>query len=352
MQPIFTNQLVSPIVQAHFDDQTITILSIETEPLTSGRGERLGLYRVSGTARLQKSVRHWSVIVKILSPTTSGRDMRAWNYWRREAHLYESDLLATLPSSLTTPRCYGVADRADGSCWIWLEDLGPTGQEWQTEQYWHAAHRLGEFNGHYLTGNPLPSDPWLNRDFLPQWLNRAPGMTQLDQALTHPLVRRLCPDDVLVGYHRLWKARYDLLTRLARLPQTFCHLDAFSANLLPRATATGTAVGTKEFVAIDWAYAGIDAVGAELAALVFARVTLLARVDLTIVQNQAAAAFDGYLAGLTAAGWQPTPQEVRLVWLFGHGLTALWGWHGAGKQQYSDRSTHSRMGRASLWLPD
>lgn len=47
--------------------------------------------------------------------------------------------------------------------------------------------------------------------------------------------------------------------------------------------------------------------------------SLLEQVDLTVAQEQAAAAFDGYLAGLAAAGWQCDSQKVR----FGYLATAL-----------------------------
>lgn len=250
MQPSLTTQSLTPLVQAHLGGHPITILTVEIESLTGGMGEGIGLYRIAGTARQQTQVVDWFLILKILSPATSGKDMGDWNYWRREAHVYELELLTALPGPLATPRCYRVAEQADGNCWIWLEDLGPTAPAWQTEQYWQAAHQLGKFNGHYLTGDLLPDYPWLNRDFLPHWLDRAPGITRLNVALAHPLVRRLYPDDVLEGYHRLWTMRYDLLARLARLPQTFCHLDASPNNLLRRVTPSGS----EEFVAIDWAY--------------------------------------------------------------------------------------------------
>ena len=342
MQLTLTTQRVIPIVRAISANSTSTVLTVETEPLTGGTGEGLGLYRVSGTARVKHIVTAWSVVLKILSPATSGQAMTgashsfgiakknqirrsaqcqkcgthpamtAWNYWRREAHIYESGLLTTLPGLLTTPRCYGVEDQEDGTCWIWLEDLGPaTETEWNTDHYWHAAHHLGQLNGHYLAEHPLPEYPWFNRTFLPQWLDRAPGMNRLDNVLDHPLVRRLFPEDVVAGYRRLWAMREALLARLARLPQTFCHLDAFPGNLIPRQTATGT----EEFVAIDWAYAGIDALGAELAPLIFARVTLLDRVDLVVAKRNADAAVAGYLAGLATVGWQGDPQQVRMGYL-------------------------------------
>lgn len=316
MQLTLTTQTMTEVVCAIFADPNSTVLTVETHPLTGGTGEGLGLYRVTGTAHVNHLVTVWSVVLKILSPAVSGQAPSAWNYWRREAHVYESGLLTTLPGPLAIPRCYGVTDQVDGSCWIWLEDLGQTTEtDWHTDRYWLAAHHLGQHNGHYLTGHPLPAYPWLNHTFLPQWLDRAPGMIRLDEALTHPLVRRLYPDDVVLGYQRLWAMRVDLMAKLARLPQTFCHLDAFPNNLIPGQRATGA----DEFVAIDWAYAGIDVLGAELAPLIFARITLLERVDLTIVKRNADAAVGGYLAGLASVGWVGEPTQVQ----FGCLATAL-----------------------------
>ncbi|MCB0110191.1 MAG: phosphotransferase, partial [Caldilineaceae bacterium] len=268
MLPTFTHQIITPMMRTHFADSASTAISTQTEPLTGGTGEGLGLYRVSGKARVQNREVDWSFVLKVIGPTAGGATITDWNYWRREAHVYESILPATLPAPLQTPRCYGVQDQADGSCWIWLEDLGRSTEDaWTAETYWQAAHHLGQLNGCYLTTHPLPEYPWLNRTFLPQWLDRASGMTRLDEALTHPLVQRLYPPDVLDGYHRLWATRVHWLSALAQLPRTFCHLDAFPGNLFIRSTASGA------FVAIDWAYAGIDAIGAELAALTFAEVT-------------------------------------------------------------------------------
>lgn len=195
MPPSLTAQMLNPILRTLCADQSATVLRLETEPLTGGTGEGLGLYRVFGQAQTQGNVILWSVVLKILSPATSGARGEDWNYWRREAHVYASGLLSTLPGPLKTPRCYGVQDQADGSCWLWLEDLGQVAPDpWNTDMVWRAAHHLGQGNGHYLLGHPLPDEPWLNRAFLPQWLDRAPGMAWLAEALPHPLVRRLYPD--------------------------------------------------------------------------------------------------------------------------------------------------------------
>jgi len=57
-------------------------------------------------------------------------DPTAINYWRREALIYESDRLATLSGALRAPRFYGRDERADGTLWLWLEDLGEGDDRW------------------------------------------------------------------------------------------------------------------------------------------------------------------------------------------------------------------------------
>jgi len=153
--------------------------------------------------------------------------------WRREALAYHSGLLDDLPGDLTAPRCYGV-----------------------------AARHLGQFNGVYLAGRPLPTQPWLNRGFLRAWTADAARVTVIEpiaQAETwaHPLVRAAFPDPVVERLLRLHTEREDFLAVLERLPQTLSHLDAFPGNLLARRTAAGA----EQTVALDWAFVGIAAVG-------------------------------------------------------------------------------------------
>ena len=57
-----------------------------------------------------------------------------------------------------------------------------------------------------------------------------------------------------------------LLAALDKLPQTFCHLDAYRPNLFLRRDADGS----NQTVAVDWAFTGIASVGEEIANLLAA----------------------------------------------------------------------------------
>lgn len=306
--PTIDHATLLMLVRALLHDGDAALIDWRCQPIDGGTGEGLGLWRVSGQAKQQGQVVAWSLVLKILSPQTSGAAIADWNYWRREAHVYESDLLQELPSGLAALRCYQVAEQDDGTVWLWLEDAGEqTTTTWTAAHYQQAGRCLGQFNGRYLTGKMLPDHPWLSRRWLPQWLDRAPGMNKLATLADHPRVQQLYPPDVLQGYQKLWWQRARLLAALAQLPQTLCHRDAFPLNLL----TANTQQSDVKFTAIDWAYTGIGSIGEEVAALAFAEVTVFRRIPLAIAQENAAAAVEGYLQGLDDLGWQG---EQRLVY--------------------------------------
>ena len=81
-----------------------------------------------------------------------------------------------------------------------------------------------------------------------------------------PLLRRWWSDGLADRAERLWAERHALLDLLDRLPQTLVHGDADRRNFFARRAPTGR----DETVAIDWAYAGVAAVGEDLVNLVVA----------------------------------------------------------------------------------
>lgn len=299
--PTITESTLTVLVRSVLQKTNTEVITWRCQPIAGGTGEGLGLWRVAGTERRQGEVTDWSLVLKIISPQTSGATLADWNYWRREACVYESDLLTRLPPDLTAVHCYQVVEQPDGAVWLWLADLGTQAEsKWSATTYWQAGRALGQFNGAYLSGTPLPDQPWLSRRWLEQWLNRAPGMSKLATLADQRRVQRLYPPDVWQGYQTLWDRRMSLLAVAERLPQTFCHRDAFPMNLLPSDNITGST----QFTAIDWAYAGIGAIGEELAALIFAEVTLLRQIPLSVAQENGAAAIAGYIQGLRDTGWQ------------------------------------------------
>ena len=264
------------------------------------------LARCSGTAHAGGDPLPWSLVLKILRPPPGAGD----DGWDREARAYHSGLLVDLPGGLAAPRCLAVDTGADRSAWLWLDDIADRfGGRWPLAQYGRAARHLGQFNGAYLAGRPLPTDPWLVR----QWTTRHSEPVKIPAALAElatlmddPRARQAFPAPQLAAMPRLLHDEPRVVDLLARLPQTLCHHDAARANLLARRAGR-----VLETVALDWESPGPGTVGADIASLVCGTIR---RGD---YPARRAAALDrvvflGYLRGLRDAGWAGDPDLVRL----------------------------------------
>jgi len=302
---------LTPLVRAALDDETAEPLRWHWSPIgydvyLPGRT----LVRFTGTAAVGGSVQPWSMVLKRTSPVQGG-DAVSSGGWKREAEAYASGLLADIPGPLRAPQALAVTEDADGSTWLWLEDVADRFEgQWPLAQYGRAAYHLGQFNGVYLGQRPLPTFPWL----APHWADHQGEPAQVPTALS--TINRFTAEGQ--GQHAFPAPLLDHAARLlhdqslfrgivARLPQTLCHHDAAQANLLAHQRANGRI----ETVAIDWESIGHGTVGAEIATLVFGtmrrgtfparRATALDRV-----------CFAGYLQGLRVAGWRGDGEVVRL----------------------------------------
>ncbi len=299
-----------------------------------------GLFRVCGTtstAGAPATARPWSLVLKVARapeagtlspggralPSGWGRDPTHSQYWQREALAYQSGLLNDLAGGLVAPRCYAVQERSDDCTWLWLEDVSGThGADWSVERYALAARHLGQFNGAYLVGGTLPTFPWLSSDWIRKWSEPLaasfdPALLRDPQTWTHPLVRRAFPEPIGEEVVRLCMEREQWLAALDRLPQTLCHLDAYSRNLLARRGADGV----DRTVAIDWAFTGAAALGADAGQLASAS-RLFGDAPTIPIEQLWETVLAGYQAGLADAGWRG---DDRLV-AFGAAALAVVRW--------------------------
>jgi hypothetical protein len=225
---------------------------------------------------------------------------------------YRSGLLDDLPGGIGAPRCLGVEELANGIVWLWLEDVAPANDEpWTLDRYALAARHLGQFNGAYLGERSLPDAQWLSTNWLRGWVgaNEA-AIVRLKRVLDHPLVRQVYPEGVARSFLRLWAERELFLDQLDNLPHTLCHLDAFRRNLLDRRLSNGS----HQTLALDWAFIGKGALGEELGPLIQASIEFFEAEGIT-AQELEEAAFQGYLNGLTDAGWRGDPRIVRFGYI-------------------------------------
>ena len=300
---------LTPLVRSALGSETVEVVDWEVEQLHGGIAVGTSVHRVSGQGHDQGQTVPWSLVLKILRPESGSAGTSAWDYFKREVDAYQSGWLDDLPDGLAAPRCFGVLDHADGTCWIWLEEIvEEIGSQWPLEHYGLVARHVGHFNGAYLVDRPLPSWPWLSSNWLRHKVGQsAPAIEPLRNALTLPWGRRWLPEEDSDQFFRLWAERAFFLDALDRLPQTICHFDLFRRNLF----ACKTADGDDQTVAIDWAFVGRGPIGADLNPLVWMGIAL-AGVGWDQLRQMEEIVLENYLEGLREAGWQGDPQQVRL----------------------------------------
>lgn len=291
--------------------------SIENLAGGAGEGSR-GIYRVAGKGIAQDQPFPWSLILKVLVPpddlsSQAVHSPSGFAYWKREAEALTSGLLDDLTAGLSVPHCYGAITQPDGSVWLWMEEVHEDSVNWTVSQYGKVAHQLGEWQGQYLTGKKLPEASWLT----PRWWNRdfveenCAAVDLLQRSLDRPWIRYAFPPKRLKAMLWIWQKRKIFYRILENLPQVFCHRDVFRRNLMARTRMGADAKSTPDTVLIDWAYAGIGAIGEELVPLIQATY-LWSEVGRETFRELEEAALAGYIEGLSQAGWQGNPQLVRL----------------------------------------
>lgn len=300
---------LTPLVRQALGSETAEVIGWDYQQIHGGGGMISSIYRLSGDGRDQRKTVPWSLILKMIRFVPDRDDPSGWGYWKREVLAYQSGLLDDLPCGLVAPRCFDVIEQTHGESWIWMEDVkDEIGPEWPLEYYGVVARHLGQFNGAYLARRPVPSQTWLSKEWLRKyvayWGTRA--IPRLHDSLEHPLVRRAFPPDVANGLFRLWAERDTLLDALGRLPQTFCHMDAFRRNLFARRGPDSS----HQTLAIDWADAGIGAIGQDIVPLVSGSL-ILREVEWAKASELDRIVFDGYLAGLCDAGWCGDSRVLR-----------------------------------------
>jgi hypothetical protein len=228
-------------------------------------------------------------------------DPRHWNYWRREALVYESALPERL--GLGAPRLLDLAETADGDLALRLEHVqGRHSASLTIDDLEAAAHVLGRSQGRA----DLPDAPWLSRSFLRDYSgSRAVDWALLedDAAWAQPLMREHFPPELRAGLVRLRERREWLLSLSERLPRTVCHLDVWANNLIRRPSG--------EIVLLDWAFTGDGARGEDVGNLVPDSVLdlLFPHEALDELDTRLTAA---YVRGLRDAGFGGDERVVRL----------------------------------------
>ncbi|MCY4062450.1 MAG: phosphotransferase [Chloroflexi bacterium] len=293
----------------------LEVVSWDLAPLLGGFGSAVGgtaLYRVTARAATSEPV---SLVLKVLYER-GGEATSSPYYWKREYEVYRSGLLEQLPdSTFSSPGIYDLKDFGD-QCWIWMEDIEDSKDDWTVGDFRDIALRLGRFNGAWLTGAAAPCFDWLSHNWHAAIVPALEDtFVNLDALLESPLARAALPLEAKDEILAIWHDRHLFQDALAQLPQALCHTDAFRRNILHR---------NEDVVLLDWALASIGAVGEELVCLV--AVSLYYRgfsADYADLLDRTV--FAGYVEGLRQAGWTDDPELARIGYACAMALRGLAG---------------------------
>jgi hypothetical protein len=306
-----------------------------------------GLYRITGSARVDGAARQWSSVLKICRRPTEEHLARVPPEWRdvylrflrwdREADAYASGLLERLPEGVTAPRCFGV-DREEATAWVWLEDVREEQPSWSLERYGLAARHLGRLNASRFDR----SAAWFSRELIRHWSDYFSRTTKAilddERVWSAPAVlNAFAPTarEVLRTFHA---SRHRWLDALDALPLTFSHVDAFRANMLSR-----TRDGRVETVLLDWAFVGEAPIAADAAQLVVA--SIFYHGDALDPEVLEAEVLNGYRLGLQDAGITKTATELARAYAIN--AVARWALPIAWISVAGDKEREAAVARAS-----
>jgi hypothetical protein len=285
----------------------------------------VGLYRVEGTARMPSGLEvPWQVVLKVVSDVpvfpwlTSGymREPRDWNYWKREALVYRSEVLSGFTDPFAPVRCLGVDELASDQVWIWMEALAGAAPRarWSIDELARSAHDLGAFSAQGVQlVERVGAFPWAARHWLRGWVTTIRELgaqhaadhadcwmsPQLGGAITASTGKR---------FAGLMSEADDLLMVVESLPVTVAHHDAQWTNLFQQRPG-GRVGGT---VAIDWSFLGLAPVGQDLGHHVGLNIFNWA-IDPYDAASHDATATRAYLRGLHDFGWDGDERTVTMA---------------------------------------
>ncbi len=269
----------------------------------------VGLYRVTGEAESPGTRRQWSAVLKVLDERAGGTGA-GFVSPKTEIAAYRSGIFEKPAGAegFRAATCYAIHAKADGSHWLWLEDISDAPvPPWSDDQYISSARHIGQFSGIW-TRRPLPIEPWLGRDkFEASILGETESVLALRQ---NSIVARAIPADLVERAAIVRPDLQFLASTLRRLPSTVCHSDCHPKNLLLVMKGSSHAAT----VAIDWASASLGPVGIDSGGLIGSGL-VWTEMGAERARRLEKPVFDSYMAGLTDAGWRGDPRHARLGFL-------------------------------------
>ncbi|MEM7077020.1 MAG: phosphotransferase [Pseudomonadota bacterium] len=186
-------------------------------------------------------------------------DQRHWNFWRREALVYNSEIDSLLSSSgVRLPQLFACTQQSRRIV-LTLEDVqGRTGSTLSDADFEVMAYAwaLGQAA---LSKHPHAWQHFASRRFLRTYSGSKPvnfALLDEDAAWAHPLLAEAWPRGLREDLGFLYAYReslYAILERAARIP---CHLDLWPNNMFIDPDG--------QLVLIDWGFFGLGAWGEDI----------------------------------------------------------------------------------------
>ena len=298
-------RLLTPIVRRSLGRSDFEVTQWDVDILKS-RSDKGMVCRVEGVGHEPgQSEAAWSVILKIGRGINRGEESRRENF--RETEFYRARVGEDVPGGFRVPVCWDVTEMPGDMPWIWLEDVkGEHGDAWTMERKGLAAFHLGQFQGAYLAGRSLPSDPVFDRkdELFTDTTNCVESMMPdiLDSLATNPLTRHTYGAQLGERLREMCQKSRGLLKLLGKAPLTFCHRDLGPGNILSHELPDGN----EETVGLDWDFCGTGQVGLETQSFIS---TFAGYQNRTVheVKELTESVFENYICGVKDAGWKGDP---------------------------------------------
>ncbi|WP_162616096.1 phosphotransferase family protein [Paenibacillus lutimineralis] len=273
-----------------------------------------GIYHLYGFLETNNEQLPWSIILKVIKPDSEEKDdIKHHNYWRREALLFESNLLDHLSEYIKAPNTYLVEEQNDGTIWLWMERVNGHFAH-SKEQFNFIAHRLGMFNAEYLTAKALPDEKWVCKNWLKSWTTSS----RMYAPNPEPYIFKLQDEEIKYiweWFKRLTEEINEKLASLSNLPHVLAHQDLGQKNMI--------LTSNDQLVLIDWQFLSISGIGEDLGKMFGANMSL-GIIPTDQYETYRDSLFYSYIKGMRELGWEGDERLARYGYCISTALRSVW----------------------------
>lgn len=187
--------------------------------------------------------------------------------WRVEAQVF-AEVTLSPRSDFRPPKIHLIEGPDNLRARLWTEFVDQRPMSWDLDAYAAAARGLGRFAARHRDGQivgEVPNPAMLAGYYHGRIANFALPRLHDPSFWRHPLVAEAVDDQLREDLRALEADVPAILRALDRLPQAFAHMDACPQNLLAPVSQADV------LVAVDWGFASVQPIGADLAQLLAGR---------------------------------------------------------------------------------